>query len=104
MSLAGATPNGIAPNLTSCERPKFVWYRPKFVIVSSPTMEPFTAGLCVLDSKKEALTHANTIVEGHCHASMADTFILQELFPGATNVHDRTNMASTQACLNSPRG
>lgn len=103
-SLAGATPSGIAPNPTSCERPKFVWYRPKFVIVPSPTMEPFTAGLCVLDSKKEALTHANTTVEGHCHARIVGAFILQESFPGATNVHDRTNMASTLTCLNSPRG
>lgn len=104
MSLAGATPSGIALNPTSYERPKFVWYRPKFAIVSSPTMEPFTAGLCVLDSKKEALTRANMIVEGHSHASMAGTFILLELFPGATNVLDRTNMASMQTCLNSLRG
>ena len=67
-------------------------------------MEPSTAGLCVLDSKKEGLTHANTTVEDHCHANITGAFILQESFPGATNVHDRTNMVSTQTCLNSPRG
>ena len=104
MSLDGARPSGTASSPTSYERPKFVWSRPKFVMVASPTMGPFTTGLYVLVSKKEVLTHANTTVEGHCHARIVGAFISQESFPGAMNVHDRTNMASTLTCLNSLHG
>ena len=78
MSLVGATPNGTAPNLTSYEKPRFVWSSLEFVMVSNPTMEPFTAGLCVLASRKEASMLASTTVEGRWPANITGAFILLE--------------------------
>ena len=38
-------------------------------------METFTPELCVQDTRKEALTHVITIVEGHWRASTKGGFI-----------------------------
>lgn len=103
-SLAGVISNGIAPSLTSCEKPKFVWFRLRFATAPSPTMEKFTAGLYAQDSRKEALTHASTTVEDRCHVSIMGASILQEWCLGATNVHGRTNMASMPTCSKSLPG
>ena len=75
--LVGATPNGTAPNLIFCAKPRFAWFHRKFAIVSNLTTEPSITGLYALDSRKEASMLVNTTVEVLWLASIAGAFISQ---------------------------
>ena len=77
MWLVGATPNGTAPNLIFCAKPRFAWFHRKFAIVSNLTTEPSITGLYALDSRKEASMLVNTTVEVLWLASIAGAFISQ---------------------------
>ena len=75
--LVGATPNGTAPNLIFCAKPRFAWFHRKFAIVSNLTTEPSITGLYALDSRKEASMLVNTTVEVLWLASITGAFISQ---------------------------
>ena len=77
MWLVGATPNGTAPNLIFCAKPRFAWFHRKFAIVSNLTTEPSITGLYALDSRKEASMLVNTTVEVLWLASTAGASISQ---------------------------
>ena len=77
MWLVGATPNGTAPNLIFCAKPRFAWFHRKLAIVSNLTTEPSITGLYALDSRKEASMLVNTTVEVLWLASIAGAFISQ---------------------------